>query len=145
MIARYVRGVVAAGAFVAVLGAVPAVAGNTPCPGADNPNSDISVNGRTGAKYVVTSSSGLTAMSPDGKSFFRTFGYLYTTRGAGPFVQDGPPPGPIVPVQGTDASSISKGLAALLKETPPYKLSDGANAIVSHGWAMVIFSCNPLQ
>ncbi len=147
MIQRYVRRAVAAIVFAAALGAVPAMAENsTPCPRADRPNADISVNGKDGQQYVVTSASGLTAMSPDGTSFIKAFGYLYTTRGAGPYVQDGTaPPAPIFSVAGTDAASIRRGLSALAKDTSGYKLSNGAQAIVSRDWSLVVFSCNPLQ
>jgi hypothetical protein len=146
MIGRYVRCVAAAIVVAGALGPVPALAGNTPCPGADRSNADISVNGNDGQKYVVTSSSGLTAMSPDGTKFIKMFGFLYTTRGAGPYVQDGiAPPAPVFKVAGTDSASIAKGLAVVAKETPGLKLSDGARAIVSGGWSLVIFSCNPLQ
>jgi hypothetical protein len=146
MIGRFVRCVVAAIVVVAALGAAPALAGNTVCPHAALANADISVNNKGGAKYVVTSASGLTAMSPDGISFIKTFGYLYTTKGAGAFVQDGTaPPAPIFTVGGTDPGSVSKGLAWLAKNKDGYKLSAGAQAIVSRGWSVVIFSCNPLQ
>ena len=145
MIQRYVRGVAAGIVVAAALGAAPAVAGNATCPGADRPNAGISVNGKDGRKYEVVSSSGLTAMSPDGTSFFKTFGYVYTTRGAGAYVTDRTAPtAPIFSVAGTDPDSISKGLSALAKETPGLKLSDGAKAIVSRGWSLVVFSCNPL-
>jgi hypothetical protein len=145
MIGRYVRGVVAAGMFAAALGAVPAIAETTPCPGADKPNADISVNGQSGEKYVVTSSSGLTAISPDGTSVIKSFGWLYTTKGAGAFVADGTSPqGLIFSVAGTDPASVRNGLATLAKNTDGYKLSAGARAIVSRGWSVVIFSCNPI-
>lgn len=145
MIRRFVRCAAAAVVLAAALGAVPAVAEDTtPCHGADKPNADISVNGKSGPKYVVTSASGLTAMSPDGMSFIKTFGFLYTTKGAGPHVQDGTaPPGPVFSVAGTDPASVSKGLAKLAKDPSGFKLSNGAKAIVSRGWAVVIFSCNP--
>jgi hypothetical protein len=147
MIQRSVRCAVAAIVLAAALGAVPAIAENTtPCPHADPPNAGISVNGKDGQKYVVTSASGLTAMSPDGTSFIKAFGYLYTTRGAGPYVQDGAaPPAPIFSVAGTDAASIRKGLSALAEDPSGYKPSNGARAIVSRGWSLVVFSCNPLQ
>jgi hypothetical protein len=145
MIARYVRCAVAAIVLFAALGAVPAFAEDTTlCPGADKPNANITVNGKSGQKYVVTSASGLTAMAPDGMSFIKMFGFLYTTKGAGAFVQDGTfPPGPIFSVAGTDTTSVSKGLAKLAKDPSGFKLSKGAQAIVSRGWSVVIFSCNP--
>jgi hypothetical protein len=144
MMQRLVRCAVAAIVVVAALGAAPALADNTICPGADKPNANVSVNGKDGQKYVVTSSSGLTAISPDGTSFIKTFGYLYTTKGAGAFVQDGTAPSaPAFSVPGTDTTGVSRGLSTLAKGPQGYKLSAGAKAIVSRGWSLAIFSCNP--
>ncbi len=138
------RGYIRAGAAIvvaAVLGAAPAVAANPSCRGADRPNGEISVNGNDGAKYEVMSASALSAVSPDGDVTFASFGFLYTTRGAGPYVQDGPPPGPIFHIKGTDVASIRSGISGLLKEVPDVNLSVAAKAVATRGWTLIVSPC----
>jgi hypothetical protein len=140
MIGRYVRAGAIAIALAAALPA-PAPADNMVCPGSIPAGNGSSVNGKSDRKYEVTASSGLTAMATDGSSFHKAFAYMYVTRGAGAFIQDSQSHA-VTPVSGTDPGAIKKGLAKI-SQIPGIKLSAGAHAIVSGGWSLVVYSCNP--
>ena len=122
----------------------PAMADNNVCPGAVPAGKGTSVNGKADSKYDVTSSSGLTPVSPDGKSFLAAFGDPYATRAAGAFLQDRQG-GWVGPMAGTDTAAIQNALAKRPTQIPGATLSDGARAIVSRGWSLVVFPCNPLS
>jgi len=118
-----------------------AMAATAPCPGAIPANSGTSVGGNAEPKYEVASASALNALSGQGDVAFAGFGYLYTTRGAGAYVEDGHPHGWIVPVDSTDPAAILKALAKLANELPPSKLSAGAKAVLTPGWKMTVLAC----
>jgi hypothetical protein len=131
-----------AAAVVAASWAVPAAAGTAHCPDAIPANSGTTVGGNAAPKYEVASASALNAVSPDGDVTFAAFGYLYTTRGAGAYVEDGHPHGWIVPVDSTDTAAIIKALAKLASQLPPSKLSAGAKAALTPGWKLRLLICN---
>ncbi|HTA37853.1 MAG TPA: hypothetical protein VK760_02195 [Candidatus Acidoferrales bacterium] len=139
-------GVLRVAVAAAVIGAAacvaPAVAGTAHCPDASRANAGIAVGGNTAPTYEVTSASALNATSPDGDVALASFGYLYTTRGAGAYVEDGHPHGWIVPVDSTDPAAILKALAKLANELPPSKLSAGAKAVLAPGWKLTVLPCN---
>lgn len=139
------RCALAAAAFGAASLTAPAVAGTAPCPGAIRPNAGAGVGGNASPTYEVTSASALNAVSPDGDVTFPAFGYLYTTRGGGAYVEDGHPHGWIVPAGSTGAPAILKALAKLQNELPPSKLSAGAKAVLTPGWKLAVLTCNAQQ
>jgi hypothetical protein len=134
---------VAAAALAATACTAAGVAGTASCPGSIPANAGTSVGGNGAPKYEVTSVSALSAVSPDGDVTFAGFGYLYTTRGAGPYLEDGHPHGWIVPVDSIDTGAVLKALAKLQKDLPPSKLSDGAKAALAPHWKLTVLPCTP--
>jgi hypothetical protein len=134
---------VAAGVLAVSASTAAAVAGTASCPGSIPANTGTSVGGNGEAKYEVTSASALNAVSPDGDVAFVSFGYLYTTRGAGPYLEDGHPHGWIVPAGSTSPDAILKALAKLQNDLPPSKISDGAKAVLAPHWKLSILPCTP--
>jgi len=141
MIRGVLRGALAAAVLAAAAWAAPAAAGTAHCPDAIPPNSGTSVGGGAQPTYEVTSASALNATSPDGDVTFAGFGYLYTTRGAGAYVEDGHPHGWIVPAGSTDTAAILKALAKLQSGLPASKLSAGAKAALTPGWKLTVLVC----
>jgi hypothetical protein len=140
-----IRRVLARAAALAVAGVVScafrAAAATEFCPGSIPPNSGNVVGGNTSPKYDVVSASALNAVSPNGDVTFQAFGYLYTTRAGGAYIEDGHPHGWIVPVAASDTGSILKALAKLQHDLPPSQLSDGAKAVLTPGWNLTVLTC----
>jgi hypothetical protein len=138
MIRGSVCGVAAAIALLAITPCL-ADAATMQCPGAIPAGN--SVGDGSGIANTITAVSALSAVGPDGKAAFSPFGYLYATRGAGAYVEDGFPHGWIVAATGTAPSDVRAAYAKLRDDVPPSKLSQGAAMILNPAWTLAIVPC----
>jgi hypothetical protein len=143
MIRRYARTAAAAIAVAAAVWAAPVNAQKAACPGVIPWWSGTSVIGKSAPAYEVTGASALSAVSPDGDVTFSSFGYLYATKAAGEYIEDGHPHGWIIHIDGADEGSVRKGLTALQTQLPADKLSGGAHAVLTGGWKLSVVPCAP--